>query len=136
MNRRNPKPTLSVARSGCLPQLDLPLRLALRRRIVGCRPYLLILGRLELQLRSPDTRRQPGELYFAVRIGAGLEIELVKSAKAIRDVNFDGRSLGGLTVGGGDREMNRARACRAIDHRHGLRRSRGLRGRWLRGRLR
>jgi hypothetical protein len=63
----------------------------------------LILRRLELQQRAPDTRRQSGELHFAVRIGAGLEIELVKSAKAIRDVNFDGRRPGGLAVGSGNR---------------------------------
>lgn len=118
-----------------LSKLDLPLRLALRRRIVGCRPHQLILRRLELQQRASDTRRQSGELHFAVRIGAGLEIELVKSAKAIRDVNFDGRRPGGLAVGSGDREFNRARPRPAIDRRHRLRSCRGWRWRRLRVRL-
>jgi hypothetical protein len=50
-----------------------------------------------------------------------LEIELVKSAKAIRDVNFDGRRPGGLAVGSGDREFNPARPRPTIDWRGGAR---------------
>src|ERR1019366_2664177 len=90
-------------------------------------PHVRWCGRTA-RVTSPPTR--------SVRIGAGLEIELVKSAKARRDVNSDGRRPGGLAIGSGDREVNRARSRPTIDHRHLLRRSRGWCGRRLRVRWR
>ena len=49
------------------------------------------------------------------QVGAGFEIEFMESAKTVGDVHLDAGSGGGLAVGGGDTQFERARSDAAVD---------------------
>ena len=64
--------------------------LAFGRGIVRDGAFELIFGRVEFEWRVMNFGWKSGEFHFAIGVGPGLQVEVMKSAEAVRDMDFDG----------------------------------------------
>ena len=74
------------------------LGMTFRGWIVVQRAFQLIFGAVEFKRRIVNFDGDAGELDLAVRIGSGLEIEVMKPAKAVCDVDLHSGVINGLGV--------------------------------------
>jgi len=102
-------------------QYDVVFCLALGVGIVGCYARQPVFESLKLQWRPMHARGKSNELYFAIGIGARIEIKLMEPGEAVGYVNFDSSGVDWLRIGGGYGEFQRAGAGATIDCRNLLR---------------
>src|SRR5438034_7057885 len=82
----------------------------------------IVLRSVELKWRPVHSGRKPGELYFAVGVGACFEIEFPDSAKTIGEVDLHLCSVNRLAVGTSQGKLDRAGTRFTVHYRHALRR--------------
>src|SRR5262249_10134386 len=96
---------------------------AFRGGIDGRRALQVVFGSAEFKRGLVDSARESSEFYFAVGVGAGLEVEAADAGESVGDVDLDGGSVHGFGVDVGEAEIEGAGARAAVHDRDLLRSS-------------